>query len=90
MQVLNLTDGKKLLLVDVKEVPSDMFLDDYATCIVKCLESSGVLNTIVVVHNFKHGTKKGRIPRKLKKCIQESYKKIVEHEKNKVDCRSEE
>lgn len=90
MQVLNLTDGKKLLLVDVKEVPSDMYLRDYANCIVKCLESSGVLNTIVGVHDFKHGTKKSRIPRKLKKCIQESYKKIVENEKNKMDCRSEE
>lgn len=90
MEVLNLTDGKKLLLVDVKEVPSGMFLDDYANCIVKCLESSGVLNTIVGVHDSKQGTRKSRIPRKLKKYIQESYKKIVEYEKNKMDCGSEE
>lgn len=90
MEVLNLTDGKKLLLVDVKEVPSGMFLDDYANNIVECLESSGVLNTIVGVHDSKHGTKKSRIPRKLKKCIQESCKKIVENEKNKMDCGSEE
>lgn len=88
MEVLNLTDGKKLLLVDVKEVPSGMYLDDYASCIVECLESSGVLDTIVGVHDSKHGTKKSRIPRKLKKCIQESYKKIIEHEKDKMDCRS--
>lgn len=80
MEVLNLTDGKKLLLVDVKEVPSGMFLDDYANCIVKCLESSRVLNTIVGVHDSKQGTRKSRIPRKLKKYIQESYKKIVEYE----------
>lgn len=90
MEVLNLTDGKKLLLVDVKEVPSGMFLDDYATCIVKCLKSSEVSNTIVGVHDSKHGIKKSRIPRKLKKCIQESYKKITEHEKNKMDCGSKE
>lgn len=90
MEVLNLTDGKKHLLVDVKEVPSNMFLDDYANSIVECLESSGVLNTIAGVHDSKHGTKKSRIPRKLKKCIQESYKKIVEYEKNKMDCRSKE
>lgn len=88
MQVLNLTEGKKFLLVDVKEAPSGMFLDDYANCIVNCLESSGVLNTIVGVHDSKYGTKKSRIPRKLKKCIQESYKKIVEYEKNKMDCGS--
>lgn len=90
MQVLNLTDGKKLLLVDVKEVPSDIYLKDYANCIVKCLESNGILNTIVGLHDSKHGTKKSRIPRKLKKCIQESYKKIVENEKNKMDCGNEE
>lgn len=90
MEVLNLTEGKKLLLVDVKEVPSGIFLDDYANYIVKCLESSEVLNTIVGVHDSKHGTKKSRISRKLKKCIQESYKKIVENEKNKMDCGSEE
>ena len=90
MQVLNLTDGKKLLLVDIKEVPRDVYVSNYVAIIDKCLRRNGVLNTLVGVHDSKHGTKKSRIPRKLKKCIQESYKKIVENEKNKMDCRSEE
>lgn len=90
MDVLNLTDGKKLLLVDVKEVPRDVYISDYVDVIDEGLKRNGVLNTIVGVHDSKHGTKKSRIPRKLKKCIQESYKKIVENEKNKMDCGSEE
>lgn len=47
-----------------------------------------VLNTLVGIHESKYSTKKSRIPRKLKKCIQESYKKIIENEKNKMDCGS--
>lgn len=90
MEVLNLTDGKKLLLVNIKEVPRNVYISDYVDIIDKCLRKNGVLNTLVGVHDSKQGTKKSRIPRKLKKCIQEFYKKIVEYEKNKMDCRSEE
>lgn len=90
MQVLNLTDGKKLLLVDIQEVPRDVYISDYVAIIDEGLRRSGVLNTLVGVHDSKQGTKKSRIPRKLKKCIQESYKKIMKHEKNKMDCRSKE
>lgn len=81
MNVLNLTDGKKLLLVDIKEVPRDVYVSDYIDIIDKGLKRNGVLNTLVGVHDSKQGTRKSRIPRKLKKCIQESYKKIVENEK---------
>lgn len=90
MEVLNLTDGKRLLLVDIKEVPKNIYIADYADQIGKSLKRNGVLNTLIGIHDSKHGTKKSRIPRKLKKCIQESYKKIVEYEKNKMDCGSEE
>lgn len=90
MEVLNLTDGKKLLLVDIKELPCGMTCSEYGKILLDTLVQCGVLNTIVEVHDSKHGTKKSRIPRKLKKCIQESYKKIVENEKNKMDCRSKE
>lgn len=90
MQVLNLTDGKKLLLVDIKEAPRNVYISDYVDIIDKGLKRNGVLNTLIGIHDSKHGTKKSRIPRKLKKCIQESYKKIIENEKNKMDCRSEE
>lgn len=90
MDVLNLTDGKKLLLVDVKEIPTGVFISSYLDALMRYFENQGIFNTIVVAHDSKQGTKKSRIPRKLKKCIQESYKKIMEHEKNKMDCRSEE
>lgn len=89
MEVLNLTEGKKLLLVDVKEIPSGIYIDDYLKLLNKYLRLNGISNTLTGVHDSKHGTKKSRIPRKLKKCIQESYKKIIENEKNKMDCRSE-
>lgn len=90
MDVLNLTEGKKLLLIDVKEIPIPMYIDEYLVLLGECFKRNGVLNTIVTIHDSKHGTKKSRIPRKLKKCIQESYKKIIEHEKNKMDYRSKE
>lgn len=90
MEVLNLTEGKKLLLVDVKEIPQDIYINDYLELLNKYLKLNGISNTLIGVHDSKHGTKKSRIPRKLKKCIQESYKKIVEYEKNKMDCRNEE
>lgn len=90
MDVLNLTEGKKLLLIDVKEIPIPMYIDEYLVLLGECFKRNGVLNTIVTIHDSKHCTKKSRIPRKLKKCIQESYKKIVEYEKNKMDCRSKE
>ena len=90
MQVLNLTDGKKLLLVDIKEIPPGIYIDDYLKLLTNYLKMNGISNTLIGVHDSKHGTKKSRIPRKLKKCIQESYKKIIEHEKNKMDCRSKE
>lgn len=90
MDVLNLTEGKKLLLVDVKEIPCDMTCSEYGKIFLDALIQYGVLNTIVLVSDSKQGIKKSRIPRKLKKCIQESYKKIVENEKNKMDCRDEE
>lgn len=89
MEVLNLTEGKKLLLVDIKEIPSGIYIDDYLKLLNKYLRLNGISNTLTGVHDSKHGTKKSRIPRKLKKCIQESYKKIIENEKNKMDCRSE-
>lgn len=82
MDVLNLTEGKKLLLVDVKEVPINMYIDDYLKLLNKYLKMNGISNTLIGTHDSKHGTKKSRIPRKLKKCIQESYKKIIENEKN--------
>lgn len=88
MQVLNLTDGKKLLLVDIKEIPLGIYIDDYLNLLNKYLKMNGISNTLTGVHDSKHGTKKSRIPRKLKKCIQESYKKIIENEKNKMDCGS--
>ncbi len=90
MEVLNLTEGKKLLLVDVKEIPTGIYIDDYLKLLNKYFRLNGISNTLTGVHDSKHGTKKSRIPRKLKKCIQESYKKIVEYEKNKVDCGSKE
>lgn len=90
MEVLNLTEGKKLLLVDVKEIPQDIYINDYLRLLNKYLRMNEISNTLIGVHDSKHGTKKSRIPRKLKKCIQESYKKIVEYEKNKMDCRNEE
>ena len=90
MEVLNLTEGKKLLLVNVRETPPGIYIDDYIELLNKYLRQNGISNTLTGVHDSKHGTKKSRIPRKLKKCIQESYKKIVENEKNKMDCRSEE
>lgn len=90
MEVLNLTEGKKLLLVDVKEIPPGIYIDDYLKLLNKYLRLNGISNTLTGVHDSKHGTKKSRISRKLKKCIQESYKKLVEYEKNKMDCRSEE
>lgn len=89
MEVLNLTEGKKLLLVDVKEIPCGMTCSEYGKTLLDTLEQCGVLNTIVLINDSRQGIKKSRIPRKLKKCIQESYKKIVENEKNKMDCRSE-
>ncbi len=89
MEVLNLTEGKKLLLVDIKEVPREVYVSDYIDIIDEGLKRNGVLNTLVLGHDSEQGTRKSRIPRKLKKCIQESYKKIVEYEKNKMDCRSE-
>lgn len=90
MDVLNLTDGKKLLLVDIKEFPKNIYIADYVDQIGKSFKRNGVLNTLIGIHDSKHGTRKSRIPRKLKKCIQESYKKIVENEKNKMDCGSKE
>lgn len=90
MDVLNLTEGKKLLLVDVKEIPCGMTCSEYEKILLYTLVQCGVLNTIVLVNDSKQGIKKSRIPRKLKKCIQESYKKIMEHEKNKMECRNEE
>lgn len=90
MEVLNLTDGKKLLLVNIKEVPRNVYISDYVDLIEESLKRNGVLNTLIGIHDSQHGTKKSRIPRKLKKCIQESYKKIVEYEKNKMDCGSKE
>lgn len=90
MEVLNLTEGKKFLLVNTEEIPIGMNIHEYLEILANFLKNNGVLNTIVGVHDSKHGTKKSRIPRKLKKCIQESYKKIVENEKNKMDCRGEE
>lgn len=82
MNVLNLTDGKKLLLVDVKEIPFGMTCSKYGEIFLDTLVQFGVLNTIIVVNDSKQGIKKSRIPRKLKKCIQETYKKIIENEKN--------
>lgn len=90
MEILNLTEGKKLLLVNVEEIPIEMNIHEYLEILVNFLKDNGVLNTLVGIHESKHGTKKSRIPRKLKKCIQESYKKIMKHEKNKMDCRSKE
>lgn len=90
MDVLNLTESKKLLLVDGKEIPCGMTCSEYGKILLDTLVQYGVLNTIVLVNDSKQGIKKSRIPRKLKKCIQEFYKKIVENEKNKMDCRSEE
>lgn len=90
MEVLNLTDGKKLLLVDAKEIPCGMTCSEYGKILLDTLVQCGVLNTVVLVNNSNKGIKKSRIPRKLKECIQESYKKIIEHEKNKMDCGSKE
>ena len=90
MEVVNLTEGKKLLLVDVKEIPYGMTCSEYGKILLDTLIQWGVLNTIVLVNDSYKGIKKSRIPRKLKKCIQESYKKIVEHEKNKMDCGNKE
>lgn len=90
MEVLNLTEGKKLLLVDVKEIPCGMTCSEYREILLDTLTQCEVLNTIVFVNDSYKGIKKSRIPKKLKKCIQESYKKIVEYEKNKMDCRSKE
>lgn len=82
MDVLNLTEGKKLLLVDVKEIPFDMTCSKYGKILLDTLVQFGVLNTIILVNDSKQGIKKSRIPKKLKKCIKESYKKIIENEKN--------
>lgn len=82
MNVLNLTDGKKLLLVDVKEIPYGMTCSEYGKILLDTLVQFGVLNTIILVNDSKQGIKKSRISRKLKKCIQETYKKIIENEKN--------
>lgn len=90
MEVLNLTDGKKLLLVDIKEIPPGIYLENYLRLLIKYFKMNGISNTLITAYDSKHSTKKSRIPRKLKKCIQESYKKIIEHEKNKMDCRSKE
>lgn len=89
MNVLNLTDGKKLLLVDVKEIPYGMTCSKYGKILLDTLVQFEVLNTIILVNDSKQGIKKSRIPRKLKKYIQETYKKIIENEKNKMDCRCE-
>ena len=89
MNVLNLTDGKKLLLVDVKEIPCGITYSKYRKILLDTLVQFGVLNTIILVNDSEQGIKKSRIPKKLKKCIQESYKKIIENEKNKMDCRCE-
>lgn len=67
-----------------------MNIHEYLEILVNFLKDNGVLNTLVGIHESKHGTKKSRIPRKLKKCIQESYKKIMKYEKNKMDCGSKE
>lgn len=88
MEVLNLTEGKKFLLVNVEEIPIGMNIHKYLEILVNFLKDNGVLNTLVGIHESKYSTKKSRIPRKLKKCIQESYKKIIENEKNKMDCGS--
>lgn len=88
MDVLNLTEDKKLLLIDVKEIPLGISIDDYLKLLNNYLKMNGISNILTGVHDSKHGTKKSRIPRKLKKCIQESYKKIIENEKNKMDCGS--
>lgn len=82
MNVLNLTDGKKLLLVNVKEIPYGMACSEYGKILLDTLVQFGVLNTIILINDSKQGIKKSRIPRKLKKCIQETYKKIIENEKN--------
>lgn len=90
MEILNLTEGKKFLLVNVEEIPIGMNIHEYLEILVNFLKDNGILNTLVGIHESKHGTKKSRIPRKLKKCIQESYKKIMKYEKNKMDCGSKE
>ena len=90
MEVLNLTEGKKFLLVNVEEIPIGMNIHEYLEILVNFLKDNGVLNTLVGIHESKYSTEKSRIPGKLKKCIQESYKKITEHEKNKMDCGSKE